>query len=474
MLVKVLKFSKERFVTIIKKSKTISWLLFILSVLLVIAEPSRGASKNVSDDICINYKSFDNAIKINQDEEAYNIGNAIIEQLKSQYGSHIGFSGYISKLTAAEFLAREMVAQLQKATRDELRHAADELFVKSNQQQEHLNLPGAKQYYDTSRAIFSRAIRIDELSDNEKNFLANYYNVKLRAFTSEIAKAGQVLAIAQPQFKDTYNYALVLPLLHVRDGQGINIEVLPLWMQRSDQLTILSDACLLHFGKPFQAMELSRQWAHLYNKEFSPAEYYRDAADKSASTLPNIVVECLKKAIELVGDDEAIIALKFEITQHWWNAGNYILAAGQAKNIIETYPDCKDYAKAVNMYYYALSRSNNSDSILVDIDTAIDNPRCSDYKAKLMYIKWWALRRNRDQDAVLAAVEHKILNSYGDNPMVATIILAQATDLLAHQQYTDALELLNHINEKFPGSKAAKQAKKMQAKLQLMQKSEGK
>ena len=128
-------------------------------------------------------------------------------------------------------------------------------------------MPPAKRIYDTSASLFSIPIRIDKLSEAEKIFLMQYYDLKLRSYTGKIGKAGQALAIAERRFKGTHNYVLILPLLHVTVGQPINIYVLPKWMQTSEQLAILSDVCLLHFGFPFQAMMLEKKSSEICERE---------------------------------------------------------------------------------------------------------------------------------------------------------------------------------------------------------------
>ena len=133
----------------------------------------------------------------------------------------------------------------------------------------------------------------------------------------------------------------------------------------------------------------------------------------------------------------------------------------QAKEISDDYPDHQDSGKAVWLYYYSLSRTNNINEILLDIDQALGEKRCRPYKAKLMYIKWWALRRSRDQEARVAAIEHELLQNFKDDPMVAPIMLSQATDLLAKMQYSNASVILNELVQKFPTTNAAIQAKKM-------------
>jgi len=212
---------------------------------------------------------------------------------------------------------------------------------------------------------------------------------------------------------------------------------------------------------------VAKKSAQIQERPFSELEFYRSVAKKCGKSHPHIAADCLHKAMDYVPDKEPDMAvvLQFEVVQLWLDSSNYALAAGQARKIFETYPNHNSSGKAIWLYYYALSRNNNTDEILVDIDKALDDKRCEVYKAKLMYIKWWALRRKRNQTARVAALEYELLKQYGNNPMVAPILLSRATDLLASQNYNGAYESLSQLVEKFPSTKAAAQAKRMLVKL---------
>ena len=365
-----------------------------------------------------------------------------------------------------------MQQQLKRATNKRMLAVADELFSNDGKgtRTHSLSVAPAKRFYETSVGLFSKPVRISNLTDEEKSFLAQYYDLKLRVLTSAIAKAGQALAITEPSFKGTHDYVLVLPLLHVSGKRSVNIDVLPQWMRRPDQLDIFVDSCLLHFGFPFHAMSLAKKSAQLQSTSFSELDFYRSAAKKCGTSHPHIAADCLHRAINYATDKkpDRAVALQFEVVQLWLDSRNYALAVGQAHKIFKTYPNHEEAGKAIWLYYYALSRNNNTDEILVDIDRALDDKRCEVYKAKLMYIKWWALRRKRDQTARVAALEYELLKQYGNDPMIAPILLSRATDLLAGQNYTGAYESLTQLVEKFPSTKAATQAKRMLAKLKAV------
>jgi hypothetical protein len=238
-------------------------------------------------------------------------------------------------------------------------------------------------------------------------------------------------------------------------------------MQRPEQLALLSDSCLLHFGFPSHAMTLARSAAQAQEKPFSELEYYRAAAKKCGASKAHVGVDSLRRAIDCVtGDDRSLIAdLQFEIVQLWLDSKNYSLAAGEARQIFESHAAPEQACKAMWLYHYALSRTNRVDDILLHIDRALADSRCEAYKPKLMYVKWWALRRKRDAAARVAALEYELIHQYGDEPMIAPVMLSQATDLLAHQDYDGAYYSLRQLVEKFPSTKAAEQARKMLEKL---------
>lgn len=448
------------------------FVLWGLSVyFLLIADPITSKAKQMKTEF-VNYVVFREAVDANEYVKALSIGDTLFAQLEQRYKGDAGFMAYKSKLKGAEFLAESMQQQLKRATNKRVFSISDELFDKNGSMEggsQPLVAP-AKSFYETSIGLFSRPVKIDNLKEEEKSFLVQYYDMRLKDLTSQIAKTGQALAVAEPSFKGTYDYVLVLPLLHLSDKTSVNVGVLPQWMQRPDQLDIFADSCLLHFGMPFQAMSLAKKSAQLQNAPFSEYDFYKSATRKCGVLYAHIAADCLHRAINHArGEDSSeAIALEFDLVQLWLDSSNYSLAASQAHRISQTYPDNKESGKAIWLYYYALSRSNNVNSILADIDTALNDNRCELYKPKLMYIKWWALRRKRDQDAKVAALEYELLKQYGDDPMVAPILLSRVTDLLASQDYTGAYELSTQLVDKFPSTKAAIQAKKMLTKLKAM------
>lgn len=434
---------------------------------LAVGVQQGGASESRGDGH--DFAGFKEAMDSSDDAKALAQGEEIFVRLQQKYKADASFRAYEARLKAAQFLADRMQQELKKAAGTQLSAVVGEVFGKPSEKvaPRPLSVAPAKRFYETSVKLFSRPVSTGKLTAEEKSFLARYYDLKLRRLTSAIAQAGQAVAIAEPSFKGTYDYTLVLPMLHASKSRPVNTSILPQWMQHPDQLRILSDSCLLHFESPFQAMKMAEKSAERLGKEFSGFKFYRSAARRCGQSRPHVAVECLNKAIDLIPEDDpnTTVMLHFDIIQFWMDSRNYPLAVGEARKTFETYPDHEESGKAIWLYYYALSKSDNSNQILTTIDTALQDQRCSSYHAGLLYIKWWALKGQPDQTARVAAVEHELLKRYGNNPIVATIMLSRATDLLASQAYGEAYEVLSQLAEKFPATDAGAQAKKMMAKL---------
>ena|GEM_PF-2175506 len=449
--------------------------LVLLSLFLGVVVAPRWARANANEaNPAVNEEvaAFLKACKARDDAEAKSIGDKIFVRLTQKHRRNAAFTALLSKMKAAEFLTRQMVQQLRQATNERMMAMGKDMFGNKNKpvKKSALSVAPAKRFYETSVALFSKPVTGVNLSDEERTFFVQYYDLKLRLFTSQIAKAGQALAIAEPAFKGTYNYVLVLPLLHAIGERPINMDVLPFWMKKPDQLDIFSDSALLHYGLPFQAMMVAKKASELRGSSFSELDFYRSASGKCGTRLPHTATDCIKRAITKAVEEnpDLVVPLEFDMIQLWLDSGNYALAVGEAKKIYEDYPDHKDAGKAMWLYFYSLSRNNSTDVILRDIDKALKDERCKISEPKLLYIKWWALRRKRDASASVAALEYELLKRYGNDPMVAPIMLSHATDQLASQDYSGAYDSLSQLVDKFPATKAAQQAQRMLAKLKTI------
>lgn len=418
------------------------------------------------NNICLgdfdsDFIEFQQAVNNGKVAESMSKGESIFKELETEYYNNPGFNSLKSKLTASIFLAKKMNSNLSEARKKAM---ANQMGSGKKSQ---LTVPPARTYYESAKKLFSKGITAEGIVRDHKFFLGMYYNFRLRVLTTALAKSGQGLSIADPSFKGTYEYVLVLPLLHCLNGSPLDFDTLPALMKKKNNAQALSEACLKHFGLPYQAMNISKSIAEENNSGFNEYNYYISAAKTCEKQMPGVAVDCLSRAIHTLGDKKNIkfIDMSFEIIRIWLDSGKYSLAAGYAKDLSGDIRGNKRYPEAVWNYYYALSRTNNVEAILSSIDSALNDETCSKYHAKLAYIKWWSLRRSRADAEQIMALEKKLMEMYPDNPMLAPIYLSRATDLLARQNYKEAMILLDKIVKKYPGSKAAVQAKKILVKL---------
>jgi len=410
------------------------------------------------------YAAFHEAKGQAHDAEAYELAQPLLQALDKKYKADPGLGAYKSKLRLAEHLTGQMIKHLREATSNQMAAMMDDVFNEDPEAEEQPSqMAPAKRFYDTSLRLFSKPVRIDSLLPEEKRFLAQYYDLRLRELVSRIARTGQAIALAEPSFQGTHDYALVLPLLHTRKEHPVNVDVFPDWLMRAEHFQVFSDSCLLHFGFPYQAMVTARKAAELDNAPFSELDVYQAAAEKCGTENVHTSVNCLKRAYDHTEESQVNlrVSLQLDIVQSWLDTRNYALAAGQAKQLSDEYPNHSQYGKAVWLYYYALARVHKTQEILASIDAALQDARCSSYRMNLLYIKWFALTLTKGADMRALAVEHELLTQCGDNPIVAPVMLSRAMNFLAHQGRPSARDVLTELVEKFPHTDAADQGRKM-------------
>lgn len=410
---------------------------------------------------------FLQALGEDNETQALELGRTIYETLGKRYNTNGGFLAYQSKVKLAEHLTAQMISHLRQATRAQMSTVMDEVF-EEGAKQKPLPLAPAKRFYDTSIQNFNKPIAIGAIDPQHKHFLAQYYNLYLRYLVNQVARTGRAIALVEPSFKSTYDYVLVLPLLHTSREQAINIGILPTWMNKAEHLQQLTDSCLFQFSMPYQAMEMARLAVAKTGEGFSEIDFYRNAANRCGTEYVHTAVDCLKRAYHAEEPSEVDdrVSILFNLIQYWLNNENYDLAAGEAHQLREQFPDHPLCGKAIYLYYYSLSRASKLRDILSTIDKDLEDARYTKYRDSLLFIKWHALRNTRNEEARLLAVEHELLQRCADNPIIAPVMFSRATDRLARQDYQGAVEILTELLEKFPQTNAAVQAQRMLPKLQ--------
>ena len=98
-----------------------------------------------------NFTDFYHALKAGTDQQAAQTGQKIFEHIERKYRADAGFGALKSKMIAADFLAKQMISQLKKATGRQMFAVAGELFEdkKKNKSRDSLSVAPAKSFYET-------------------------------------------------------------------------------------------------------------------------------------------------------------------------------------------------------------------------------------------------------------------------------------------------------------------------------------
>jgi len=374
-------------------------------------------------------------------------------KLENKYPANVELRLVKSRISAAQYIAAQIQSELQQRKERVLKKMAGQLFAKDDAKPSEMLAPltPAKDFYCASAAIFQPPVPMDAFDPCETTFLAQYYDLKITSFVDSTVEAAKALAVADRAFDGLYDYALVLPLLHASNDEDVDIALLPKSMCTADGLGKLSKSCLLHYGLPPRAMQFAKQAAKLSEEPFSQVEFYESAAKTARDSKPDVAADCLSRAVDLLSENDAdrIVALRLEAAQMWLDSSKYMLAAAEARKASEAYPQNPSAGKAIWLHYFALSKADDMDALLSGIDSAISDPRCAEYIVKLKYMKWYALRRKSPVGSA-AAIENDLLENHADDPIVAPVMLFEAQDLMARQNYGQSRRLLASIVEKFP------------------------
>ena len=385
------------------------------------------------------------------------------EKLKGKYSGDTNFKTYMAKLRAAEHLAADMVSQLEKVRKRQLNVFSDTIFgnkAETEEAEAFLTAPAIK-FYKEAKGLFSQPISLHGFSIAEQKFLSSYYNLKLRSLLNEIAETGQALAVAEPSFKGTYDYVLVLPLLHTKDGSSVNVNSLPQWMQQAGILTALSDSCLLHYGFINPALDLAKMACVQRSGSCDDVELYRFLANKCDKHNVNIAVQCLEKAIEYLPDNDlgTVNELRFDIVQRWAQAGSYKLAAGQAKKIAQHIPDSNEgkesLLKIIKIYAEQLKFYDDAiEQCRVFLKKFTDS-RQAEYiqflTGKLTYL-------NRDYAGAATKLD-LFQMKYPNSPYVSEAMLLGAISQFSEGQTNEAIERFRRIIQKYPDTELTARCK---------------
>ena len=267
---------------------------------------------------------------------------------------------------------------------------------------------------------------------------------------------------------ELYEYGVVLPALisHWLPKDTVWQNLVASCVADKDTGLYLSDFCCRRLGCAKVAIAIAKRAFELEQKSFSPADWAIQAVGRcTLDHRPDLAERCLLAAIDTFSAKDAeSVALRLRIAEAYSQCGDYATAEQKCLEIAQEFPRSPLYGKAVYYRFQYLAKQSKFQEVLAEIDSALEMSACETFLPELMYLKWWALRQTDQKDAA-DKVGQQLVDAYGDRPLVAPVLLVQATDYLAQQRYKECRDLLAELLRKFPQAEAARKAKDLLEKL---------
>jgi outer membrane protein assembly factor BamD (BamD/ComL family) len=272
---------------------------------------------------------------------------------------------------------------------------------------------------------------------------------------------GRPLAALSTGSHEVEHYLVLLPLLHSpsRFDAGL-LEVLPAWVLAAGRRSELADFCLLGLGRLDAAVAIVTHPVDKKGLRNSAYEYFLSAVEKcQKNNRPDLAVECLRSAIALLAkDDPEVLALRLKIYRIWSDRGNYDLAAGEAKQILDDFPSGDHVGEVAYFRMLCLARQGDSKAIRMEIDDLLADSRCSLYAQRLLYLKWYALQKEGNSEAAWLVVQQYV-SKYPQSPYAADMRFAAAVQFFHEGRHAEAVRQLEEFATDYPDGKHTKAAK---------------
>jgi len=375
-------------------------------------------------------------------------------------------------------LRDEVVTQLQAAGQDAVDKLVGDLWENKRSPKAPTASPPsskpivpAEQLYRLYLPYFRYAIDTQGLDSTEMAFLRAYYNAEVQAAISRIMRLGRPLAAAAGtrSFELEY-YLILLPLLHQTEHFSVeSLRELPPWVLASEHLKRLADFCLLRAGRLDAAEAIALKLKDQQPTAESRHTFYLESCDRClAAHVPAAAVACLKAALGLLQEhDPRAVALRFRICEIWAAARNWALAAGEAGQIAQDFSNTAEGGRALFNRLRYLTSQGDAQTILLEIDDAIQNPHCQDHLSQLYYYKWKALRQ-AGQGQAASLLLKRFLEQFPEDPNGAEMYFAVARDCLSAQRYEEATSILESLKTRYPKTKFVTEAKQLLERLYQM------
>jgi hypothetical protein len=294
--------------------------------------------------------------------------------------------------------------------------------------------------------------------------LRAYYSACVAAAEAQIWKSAA--GLAGDRADQATACALVVRFLHVPDSrwQPDDYKSLPEWLKQPDAMTT-AEQFALQVRRPLTA----------YSFQHPPG--LRDAAlmdylihESSKASLrqgAEVAAEYLLTAVNVaeglrdtaaVANCRARRAEIFEALNQPARAAEELRAAmGAAKNTAA-------YGRMATLRLKALYAAKQDSQLLTELGDLEPDPQCVAWRPHLLYIGWAAATRQGRTSAV-EGYQKEFLQSFPDHPLGADMCFSAAMTALAAGRYDDSTQFLQTLEDHYPDSKKAKQAKDVLVRL---------
>ena len=418
------------------------------------------------------YLEFEQLIQDKHKASAIRVGHDLFQSLASKYPENAGLLDLQKRLEAAYNLV-ELITQSLELRRKKLLVDISDLDILpglppvrvDEEESAHL-LPSAEHLYFTNLQSFSHELRIQEVSATEAKFLSKYYDLRIQSWIEKVADITAQASVTASESSALSHYSFVLPLLYLsEDNSAWDEPVFLLAVMGMDNLDVMSDFCLLRVERPRTAKAVAEYKAKSEGNSFSLIEWSLTASARCVeNNRPDIAEKLLSAAIDSLNDNDKVVELRLKIAENYGKCGNDARAVRLCAQIVKDFPHNPLYGKVTCSYFAYLARQSKAQEILAEIDSALESQQCQRHLSQLMYLKWWALRKT-EQQHLANQIGEQLISNYAENPCVAPVLLAQATDALSNQYHEQCRKLLVQLTKNFPQTNSAKQAEKILTRL---------
>jgi len=450
-------------------------LLHVPLLLLLVRLPAPMALGRAPEPLLQRLPSITKNLQRN-DHRALPAARAILSEWLQADPDNPSLKAFHSRLHVIRSLCERMNDSLQEKGQDALRelvgdvvqerHAPDSSPVGKTAQ-----IAPAEQLYAEYLPAFSRPLDKQGLAEAEIAFLQTYYDAEVRAMIGDLMALGAKFSALDAESHALESYLVLLPLLHSRHDFDVSLlRALPGWAMTPERLQILRDFCLMKLGRLDAAAAIETHFIGRDTSEQALCEYYIAAADRcAAAKLPGLAVQCLKRGIDLLGrEDSRRSELLFKTCSVWADHDNFAAAAGEAATIAHELRDPQQVGKARCLRLVYLARQGDHKAVILEVDDALDDERCQPYAQDLLYIRWYALRKDGRQEQAHQAKE-QYLARYGESEYAGDMFYADAIDCISDGRNEEALTILRALSQKYPHSGIARKAGDLMKSLEKLE-----